>query len=101
MTADMSEEAITKRKLQRHKEKLQAEQAWENMNNEGTLSEREYWMHGYRCGMKNTFTEEDIINFAFDTYCYISELMKVPFHQISENKLHAMYNFEQFKKNKL
>jgi len=27
--------------------------------------------------------------------------MKVPFHQISENKLHAMYNFEQFKKNKL
>jgi len=36
MTADMSEEAITKRKLQRHKEKLQAEQAWENMNNEGT-----------------------------------------------------------------
>ena len=43
------------------------------------------------------YSEEDMINFAFDTYCYISELMKVPFNLISENKLHAMYNFEQFK----
>ena len=47
---------------------------------------------------KKKYSEEDMINFAFDTYCYISELMKVPFNQISENKLHAMYNFEQFKK---
>ena len=98
MTADMSEEAIAQRKLERHKEQLLAEQAWENMNNEGTSDQREYWMHGYRCGMKSTFTQEDMINFAFDTYCYISELMKVPFNQISENKLHAMYNFEKFKK---
>ena len=44
------------------------------------------------------YSEEDMINFAFDTYCYISILMKVPFNQISENKLYAMYNFEQFKK---
>ena len=49
----MSEEAITKRKLQRKHEQLIAEQAWENMNNEGTSSEREYWMHGYRCGMNS------------------------------------------------
>jgi D-hexose-6-phosphate mutarotase len=47
---------------------------------------------------KKSYSEEDMINFAFDTYCYISGIMKVPFHQISENKLHAMYNFEQFKK---
>ena len=44
------------------------------------------------------YSEEDMINFAFDTYCYISELMGVEFNKISENKLHAMYNFEQFKK---
>jgi len=44
------------------------------------------------------YTEEDMIEFAFNTYHYISELMGVPFRQISENKLHAMYNFEQFKK---
>jgi hypothetical protein len=53
MTADMSEEAIIKRKLQRKNEQLIAEQAWENMNNGGTSSEREYWMHGYRCGMNS------------------------------------------------
>ena len=47
---------------------------------------------------ERSYSEKDMINFAFDTYCYISELMKVPFNQISENKLHAMYNFEQFKK---
>ncbi len=47
---------------------------------------------------KNKYSEEDMIKFAFDTYHYISKLMGVPFNQISENKLHAMYNFEQFKK---
>lgn len=44
------------------------------------------------------YSEEDMIEFGFSTYCYISELMGVPFNLISENKLHAMYNFEQFKK---
>jgi alpha-amylase/alpha-mannosidase (GH57 family) len=53
MTADMSEEAIAQRKLERQKEQLLAEQAWENMNNEGTSDQREYWMHGYKCGMNS------------------------------------------------
>jgi hypothetical protein len=44
------------------------------------------------------YSEEDMIEFAFNTYHYISELMGVPFNLMSENKLHAMYNFEQFKK---
>jgi hypothetical protein len=44
------------------------------------------------------YSEEDMIEFAFNTYHYISELMGVEFNKISENKLHAMYNFEQFKK---
>ena len=48
--------------------------------------------------LNKKYSEEDMINFAFDTYCYISELMDVEFNKISENKLHAMYNFEQFKK---
>ena len=47
---------------------------------------------------KNKYSEEDMIEFAFNTYHYISELMGVEFNKISENKLHAMYNFEQFKK---
>ena len=47
---------------------------------------------------ENKYSEEDMIKFAFDTYHYISKLMGVSFNQISENKLHAMYNFEQFKK---
>jgi len=44
------------------------------------------------------YTEEDMINFAFDTYYYISKIMGVPFNQISENKLHAIENLKQFKK---
>ena len=53
MTTDMNEEAIAERKLERQKEQLLAEQAWENMNNEGTSEQREYWMHGYTCGMNS------------------------------------------------
>ena len=48
--------------------------------------------------LNKKYSEEDMVNFAFNTYHYISELMGVPFNLMSENKLHAMYNFEQFKK---
>jgi hypothetical protein len=53
---------------------------------------------GYNLAKDTLYNEEDMINFAFDTYRYISELMKVPFNKISENKLHAMFNLKQFKK---
>jgi hypothetical protein len=53
---------------------------------------------GAKWQQERMYSEEDMINFAFDTYHYISELMKVPFNLISENKLHAMHNFKQFKK---
>ena len=43
------------------------------------------------------YSEEDMIDFAFDTYCYISKLMGVPFNLISENRLNAEENFKQFK----
>lgn len=46
---------------------------------------------------EGSFSEEDMINFAFDTYCYISGIMKVPFNKLSENKNHAKDNFETFK----
>jgi len=45
------------------------------------------------------YSEEDMIEFGFSTYCYISELMGVPFNLISENRLNAEDWFEQFKKN--
>ena len=47
---------------------------------------------------KNKYSEEDMIKFGFSTYCYISELMGVPFNLISENRLNAEEWFEQFKK---
>ena len=47
---------------------------------------------------KRMYSEEDMINFAFNTYYYISGIMKVPFNQLSENLNHAKDNFEQFKK---
>jgi len=53
---------------------------------------------GVKWHSKKSYTEEDMINFAFDTYYYISKLMEVPFNQISENKLHAIENLKQFKK---
>ena len=42
------------------------------------------------------YTEEDMIKFAFDTYCYISGIMKVPFNKVSENRTHAEDNFKVF-----
>ena len=54
-------------------------------------------IEGANWQQERMYSEEDMIEFGFSTYCYISELMDVPFNLISENKLHAMYNFEQFK----
>jgi hypothetical protein len=56
------------------------------------------FIEGAKWQAERMYSDEDMIKFAFDTYHYISKLMGVPFNQISENKLHAMYNFEQFKK---
>jgi hypothetical protein len=46
------------------------------------------------------YTKKDMIDFAFDTYCYISGIMKVPFNQVSENGTHAEENFKEYIKNK-
>jgi hypothetical protein len=56
------------------------------------------FIEGAKWQQERMYNEEDMIEFGFSTYCYISELMGVPFNLMSENKLHAMYNFEQFKK---
>jgi hypothetical protein len=53
---------------------------------------------GAKWQQEKSYSEEEMINFAFDTYNYISKLMKVPFNLISENRLHFTYNFKQFKK---
>jgi hypothetical protein len=66
-------------------------------NREFDLSKSDF-IAGAKWQAERMYSEEDMIKFAFDTYHYISKLMGVPFNQISENKLHAMYNFEQFKK---
>ncbi len=39
--------------------------------------------------------KEQMIDFGFDTYCFISGIMKVPFEQISENKLNAEHNYKE------
>ena len=59
---------------------------------------RNIWLKGAKYVEERSYSEEDMINFAFDTYCYISKLMEVPFNQISENKLHVIENLKQFKK---
>jgi len=53
------------------------------------------FVSGAKWKAERMYSEEDMIEFAFNTYCYISGIMKV---QVSENKIHAMENFEQFKK---
>jgi hypothetical protein len=47
---------------------------------------------------KNKYSEEDMINFAFDTYNYISKLMGVSFNKISENKCNVNDNFIKYKR---
>ena len=37
--------------------------------------------------------KQQMIDFGFNTYYYISGIMKVPFNQVSENNLHAEMNF--------
>jgi hypothetical protein len=56
------------------------------------------YIKGVKLQQERSYSEEDMIDFAFNTYHYISELMGVPFRQVSENKLHVMYNLEQYKK---
>jgi hypothetical protein len=56
------------------------------------------FIQGANWQAKRMYSEEEMIDFAFNTYCYISKIMNVPFNQISENKLHAIDNLEQFKK---
>jgi hypothetical protein len=93
MTQETLEEAAEKMYKQSYDEF--GEPTWD----EGKLFHRKQgFIKGALWQQERMYSEEDMINFAFDTYCYISILMKVPFNKISENKLHAMYNFENFKK---
>jgi hypothetical protein len=46
--------------------------------------------------LSKRYTEEDMIKFAFDTYCYISGIMKIPFNKVSENRTHAEDNFKDY-----
>ena len=80
------------------KQETLEELAKEFYPDENQLIERIAFKRGYTECKERMYNEEDMIEFSFNTYHYISELMGVPFNLISENKLHAMYNFEQFKK---
>ena len=62
------------------------------------LTSKMSFIQGAKWQQERMYSEEDMVNFAFDTYYYISKLMEVPFNQISENKLHAIENLKQFKK---
>lgn len=56
------------------------------------------YIAGAKDQAERMYSEEEMIDFAFNTYYYISGIMNVPFNKISENKIHAIDNFEQFKK---
>ena len=47
----MSSKNISKRKKLRKKEKEMALKAWEDSNNEGTIIEKKYWVHGFVIGL--------------------------------------------------
>jgi len=72
----------------------------------GSLTSEDIVRRAYSLGIttgakwqaERMYSEEDMIEFGFSTYCYISELMGVPFNLISENRLNAEEWFEQFKK---
>lgn len=53
---------------------------------------------GSKWQAERMYSKEDMIDFAFDTYYYISGIMKVLFNQVSENKIHVIDNFKRFKK---
>jgi len=64
------------------------------------ISRENYWIKRKELlEQAKEMEKQQIIDFAFDTYYYISGIMKVPFNQVSENKIHAedKYN-ETFKK---
>jgi len=95
-----TEESLTTRLNEKRSKQETLEEAgvvYAKTVNENHTSHMLGFHNGAKWQQERMYSEEDMINFAFDTYHYISELMKVPFNQISENKLHAMYNFEQFK----
>jgi len=64
----------------------------------GNSMRREAFKEGAKWQQERMYSEEDMIKFGFSTYCYISELMGVPFNLMSENRLNAEEWFEQFKK---
>ena len=54
----MSSDAIAKRKILREKEKKLALKVWENMDNEGDIIEKKYWVHGFIIGLQ--YNDEDL-----------------------------------------
>ena len=77
----------------------QAKAYAEFIGNEDGTSAFDYIMGYNNCQQDmadNRYTEEDMIKFAFHTYCYISGIMKVPFNQVSENRTHAEDNLKVF-----
>ena len=92
---------VMKETLEEALEKLYPENIIKLGNNtsyNAALIKRKDFTDGVNWQAEKMYSEEDMIEFAFNTYHYISELMGVPFNLMSENKLHAMYNFERFKK---
>ena len=78
---------------------IQAKEYAESIGNEDGTSAYDYVMGYNQCQedmADKKYTEEDMIKFAFDTYCYISGIMKVPFNKVSENRNHAEENLKEF-----
>ncbi len=74
---------------------------WESImdgQHDSNSYERTAFINGAKWQAERMYSEGDMIDFAFNTYYYISGIMNVPFNKISENKIHAIDNFEQFKK---
>jgi predicted RNase H-like nuclease (RuvC/YqgF family) len=62
--------------------------------------EKQYYDNDYNIFQENfeqakAMEKKQMIDFGFDTYCFISGIMKVPFEQLSENRLNAEHNYKE------
>jgi hypothetical protein len=90
----------TKEEIEKLAQEIHYVSQYHGLDENGCFNQYQGFIKGYtQCQedmAEKKYTEEDMIKFAFDTYYYISVIMKVPFNQISENRTHAEDNFKEF-----
>ena len=94
----------SKEEIEQLAKEVHYDSAQQGLDANGCFNQYQGFIKGYsKCQedmADKKYTKKDMIDFAFDTYCYISGIMKVPFNKVSENGTHAEENFKEYIKNK-